>query len=295
VCGTVFPVPASYSPAVDPAAGPATHPRKETAAVATDLLTDRPLPPPGFVPPAGLMPPEPYPQTAEGYEKTTGFTISPRVLEWIPAACFTLIFLLTFFTWCGMYPGGYKAYSQNAWQAAFGNFSSDYFSEEVLKMESDLAARVGMNFLLIPYLIGLILVVALAWFERFIGPATERIPVPQIQEYWKYRFAVIAGLGAVLLLLLAFQIRIGFGLESAARQRAAIAYEKEFEKAGDNSTARQKVYVKQGQELGGYGLQNTSWLALAIAAHVVALAAAAGKFLIDARGERPPPRVSLYW
>jgi hypothetical protein len=62
-----------------------------------------------------------------------------------------------------------------------------------------------------------------------------------------------------------------------------------------NSNAEQKVYVKQGQELGGFGLKHTSWLALVFAAHIVALAAAAGMHFIDARGVKPPPRLSLSW
>jgi hypothetical protein len=215
------------------------------------------------------------------------------VLGWVPAACFTLVFLLTFFTWVGMYPGGYRAYTQNGWEAAFGSLDSNNFAEEFLKLETELKKRAPWNLLLVPFLLGLLVLLALSWGERAVrDPAM--IPAPAVQQYWKYRFAVIAGLAALLFGLLFFQTRIGFGLETAARKLTAEKYYDELAVA-DNSAAKQKVAVKEGREVGSYQIATTNWLALAMTALFVGLIAAALKFWLDTRGTKPPPRVSLTW
>ena len=77
-------------------------------------------------------------------------------------------------------------------------------------------------------------------------------------------------------------------------QLASEKYVAEMEKA-DNSAAKQKVYVKEGREVGSFQLQTTSWLALALAAHFVGLLAAGAKFWLDTRGTKPPPRVTVSW
>ena len=285
-CGKPFPVPGRYTPAVDPAAGPAD------SAPAFPAPPSRPAPPPGLVP--GTPPrPTAAPEPSFAAERTTGFPLSPIVLGWIPAACFTLVFLLTFFTWVGVYPGGYRAYTQNGWEAAFGSLDSNNFAEEVLKLEGELAKRTPWNLLLVPFLFGLLLLLAVAWVERVLRDP-DQLPVPAMAQYWRYRFAAIAGLGALLFGLLAFQSRIGFGLETAVRKVAAEKFETERQSA-DNSAAKQKVDVKEGREVGSYQLGTTSWLALALAALLVGVAAAALKFWLDTRGTKPPPRVSLTW
>ena len=146
--------------------------------------------------------------------------------------------------------------------------------------------------LLVPFLLGLLLLLALAAAERVLRDP-DRVPVPALAQAWKYRFAAIAGLGA-LFGLLAFQTRIGFGLETAARKLTAEKYDAEHQ-AADNSAAKQKLAVKEGREVGSYQLQTTSWLALALAALLVGVLATALKFWLDTRGTKPPPRVSLTW
>lgn len=286
-CGKVFALPGRYNPAVDPAAGPGDS-------APFPVPPSRPAPPPGLVPPGGASrPTAPASEPSLAAERTTGFPLSPVVLGWIPVACFTLVFLLTFFNWVGMYPGGYRAYTQNGWEAAFGSLDSNNFAEEVLKLEAELAKRTPWNLLLVPFLLGLLLLLAVAWAERALRDP-GRVPAPAVAQFWRYRFAAIAGLGALLFGLLAFQTRIGFGLETAVRKLAAEKYDAELQSA-DNSAAKQKVAVKEGREVASYQLHTTSWLALAVAALLVGVATAALKFWLDTRGTKPPPRVSLTW
>lgn len=292
-CGKPFAVPGTYAFAVDPTAGPPPD-----SVPAFPQKPARPAPPPGFVPPTAAGAPKPMAPPPESVvltsvERTAGFPLSPTVLGWIPAACLTLVFLLTFFTWVGVYPGGYRAYTQNAWEAAFGSIDSNNFAEEFLKLETDLAKRAPWNLLLLPFLLGLLAVLALAWGERAVRDP-DRIPVPAVKPLWQYRFALIAGLAALLFGLVAFQNRIGFGLETAVRQLTAEKYAEE-QKAADNSAAKQKVAVKEGREVGSYQIQTTSWLALAVAALFVGVVAAGVKFWLDVRGPKPPPRIAVTW
>jgi hypothetical protein len=246
--------------------------------------------PPGSAP-RPTAAPEPAPSLAG--ERTAGFPLSANVLGWVPAACFTLVFLLTFFTWVGMYPGGYRAYTQNGWEAAFGSLDSNNFAEEFLKLEKELAARTPWNLLLVPFLFGLLLLLAAAWAERALRDP-DRVPVPAVAQFWRYRFAALAGLAALLFGLLAFQSRIGFGLETAVRRMVAEKFDGELQSA-DTSAAKQKVAVREGREIASFQLHTTSWLALAMAALLVGVATAALKFWLDTRGTKPPPRVSLTW
>src|SRR5262249_31837304 len=71
-----------------------------------------------------VAPPTAPPQP-EGYMRKLTLSINPLILPWIAPGAFVLISFLTFFNWVGMYPGGYGVYTQNAWQAAFGSYSSN--------------------------------------------------------------------------------------------------------------------------------------------------------------------------
>ena len=136
-CGTMFDVPARYTPEVlsdpsgtattsparpeppAPVSLPSAIPSRPTSPAAAESPSDRPVPPPGFVPPSPPAPPPiptysappvvwgsqstPTPTVPGNYTKSLGITISPRVVAWLPAVLLTITFFCTFFPWIGSY------------------------------------------------------------------------------------------------------------------------------------------------------------------------------------------------
>src|SRR5213079_261119 len=60
-----------------------------------------------------------------GFGRVASFPLDPRVIRWVPAGALFLAFVLTFFPWNGLFPGGYSAYTQSAWGGLFANVSVD--------------------------------------------------------------------------------------------------------------------------------------------------------------------------
>lgn len=299
-CRKPFAVPGAYAPTV---AGDAATSRPTPEPVPVPDPAPRPAPPPGYVrptdptrsastaggPPAGgTLPP------LDGRGATV--TLSPVALDWLPVSCFTLILVLTFFSWVGLYPGGFKAYAQTPWAALAGVIDTNHFSEEVLQIETPLTKLLGSNWVvLVPYLLAVLAAVVLGWADRVVTAAhITRLPGPLgfVEKIWPYRFPLLAGLAVGTLVLLGLQIRLGFGLETATRQLVANDFAEALQ-AADNSSARQKILVKQGMKLGQYELQTTVWLTLAVVLHVTAVAAAGLRFWLYRRGTKPLPRVTF--
>ena len=276
VCHKAFPVPGRYAPSVagDPAA--------------------RPTPPPGLVAPADAPR-----AAAAGPDAPAGgpgrtLTLSPSRLGWLPVTCLTLVLVLSFFSWVGHYPGGYMAYSQSPWGALAGKFETNPSTDDVLHLEKPLNAAIGSNWLLLlPYLLALPAAVALGWADRALSATpVAGLPAP-LQGIWPYRAAVLAALAVLTLTLLALQVRLGFGLDTATRKVVAEHYADAL-KAAETSAAEQKILVKQGMEFGQYAVQTTWWLALAVALHAVAAVAALLRLWLARRGTKPLPRVTAW-
>ena len=66
----------------------------------------------GPSPAADRAPPPPPP---EGYAHARVLTLNQRLIPFLAPAALGLIFLLTFFPWIGLYPGGVNAGTQSAW------------------------------------------------------------------------------------------------------------------------------------------------------------------------------------
>jgi len=89
------------------------------------------------------------------------------------------------------------------------------------------------------------------------------------------------------------QVRIGFGLETATRSLVADRFAEALQ-AAETSSAKQKVLVKQGMELGQFAMQTTWWLTLALVLHAVAAVAAGLRLWLQRRGAKPLPRVTVW-
>ena len=294
-CGEEFAVPGRYAPAVDPTF--AVRPDPEP-----DPVPPPPAAPPGFVPPGSRAPTPRADAPPRGPATGRAIVVRPEVLDWFPAGCFTLILILTLFPWVGLYPGGHAAYTQSAWGAAFGRFSTDSFAESVIGKQVELAKLTHMNWVMLIYLLGLFLAVAVSWLDRAVAPAAaapaRRMGI--VEAVWPHRFPILAGLALGLLALLVIQTYAGFGLDTATERMVAAGYAKTKADAATpaapaaaTAAELQKQEIKRGMDLGQYDVGTTFWLGLAIGTHVVALLAVGLRLWLYRRGSKPLPR--LVW
>lgn len=296
-CKAPFAVPARYDPVVavpvPPPAPPPAPPPPE---------------PPPVIPPAppGLVPlPTTAPSAAlpAGYTRSAGITLTPNALAWVPAVGLTLILLLTPLTWVASYVGGHPVYAQGAWGALWGSSSRNFQLEEMARQQggwpADVLNKVYSDWpLMLPYLLVLVLAVAVAWAERLIG-GVDRARLPRqfgfIGDVWPHRIPLLAGLATTAALLLFAQMGRGFGLERAVRQTVVERFADERQKAAGNPSALDAIEFKADQEMNRFNLSRTFWLGLVVVAHVVVVLAMLGRAWLDRRGNKPPPRLVLQY
>jgi hypothetical protein len=225
-------------------------------------------------------------------------TLNATVVQWLPVALFTGLLGLSFFSWVGLFPGGVRAYTQSPWGALTGSFTTDYFSEEVIKLEAPLKKIIRSNFLwMLLYLLSLVAALALSWADRLLGLAAWTVwppPLRWLETLWPYRPLVLLGLAVALLSILLVQTSLGFGLENAVAQLVQEPAAERLAQA-DSSTAQQKIVVELGMKLGSYQLQTTTAFALVWWLHIVAILAVAARIWLERRGAKPEPRLVWEW
>lgn len=288
VCNRPIAVPAGYVPTV--AAPPRTAPAAETTVLPP---ADAPAPPPGFVPPKppAAGPAAPRPAASAG-------AAVPGWLAWVPAAALTVAFLLTFAPWVGCYPGGVRIYTQTPWQAAGGSFTTNPLPDDLVKDEAELLRVIRVSGWMLLYLPLLLATLAVAWVERLVPDPVANPRLAPLAAVWPHRWPILAGLTALLLVLLLVQAGAGFGLHGAVRQAAANAVE---ERAAKQPPAQQVAETNRqvvtaalvGMEANKLGAQGTTALELALVAHLLAAAAAGGWWWLGRRGGRTLPRLTL--
>lgn len=264
---------------------------------------EHPAPPPGFVPPETtqfeppLPPTPPPPPIPHGYTHSRGFSLSPRVMAWVPAVGLTLILLLTFLNWVGSYVGGHAVYAQSAWRSAARSVARDFPLERLMEQQAawptDVLNKVRTDWLMVPYLIALIVAVVFAWAERMVAALDRtRLPPPLrwVAAVWPYRIPVIAALATVAFILLVAQASNGFGLERAMKGLVGERFAAERTASAGNPAALDAIDFKQDQELSRFNLERTTWFYLALALHVAVVLAMLVRAALERRGNRPPPR-----
>ncbi len=274
--------PASFRP--DGVTAPAPPPPSSTA------TTKTPPPPPPEAPSTATAPPE-------GYTRAPTVWLSPKVLRWVPAVSLLLVFVLQFFSWVGLYPGGVPGVTQNAWQAAFGFYTEDGDMEPVLpsmqnKDKPDESSVPGVSVLTIFYLLLFfpVLVVTVAVLVHDLNLLRVKLP-PQVDKVLPWRWGIVGAANLVLFFFLALQLLFGFSLDS--RYSAWV----------DRQMQSKEAKTTQGQKLaeaarGGMleVLTHTVWLKLAIVLHILAIICAVLMYLLLQRSEsRPLPRMELLW
>lgn len=256
-------------------------------------LSDRPPPPPGLV----EMPPRVDPAGGTpARRRQWSVTLCPQGLAWVPVIALTLTLLLTFFPWVGIYPGGIGGYVQSPWGAMVGNFTSDHVVEDLLKLEGRLRERISWDWMMVPYLLGLLLAVFLAACDRFLPSAGSPMPSPLVAwlgSIWTQRARILPALAGALLALLVIQWLAGFSLENAIRKEVASTFAEARQQAGNVSAEQKKIDIREDMVLASYRLGHTLWCSLALAAQAIAVLALLANLALEARGKQPPPRIIL--
>lgn len=234
------------------------------------------------------------PLISEGYSRFRSVLLNRNICHWLVPVCFTLIFLLSFFKWDGFYPAGHAAYTQNAWQAMVGSMSVDPVAEKVFQKEKDLSETLRASLWLLPYLILVIVGLALAWVVSFVKSMNLRLPAI-LENMMDHRPTILMGCAALTLLILLIQTAVGFGLQNAMQERLPEELVEE-QKAAKTPEENQKIEMKIAREHGQYGpVQTTFVLKFVVFLHILALIGIMGETMLIRRGQRPPPRLGVMW
>jgi hypothetical protein len=329
LCGGTFTVPAL--PASIPAAGapvpaaaappppaPPAPSVPETFAIRSD--GDAPAapawsPPPAAPPPAApehaeipmVLPaegggtvPVQAPSTAppEGYHRTWTVWFSPKVLPWVAPVCVALVFILQFFPWVGVYPGGETLANANAWGAAFAGGSS-YADLQHAPLVGNALDKVpagenpfaGASVLAIFYLL---LFILLALPLTIASIVLDRVPLklpPSVQKILPWRWGIVAAANLIVFLFLALQLLVGFQMESNYRD-----WVQKHVNNPEAKTSTEKIVNDATRGMALDMVHDTAALRLAVFFHIVGILGAALAFWVERRGKgRPVPRLELMW
>lgn len=293
------PAPSLSEPPPAPPPPPSPTPAASSSSPDTYTLKQEPVvavPPPAPIttPPAPSSSaitssaPAPSSQPAEGYIRTDTLWFSPRVLQWVPPVCVALIFILQFFSWDGIYPGGVAAFRQGAWSAAFADGEPDRDLDDIAYVDKK---QLGFSAALIFYVL-LFLPTLVVTIGVLVIRLAKLPPLPPVvQQMLPYRWGIVTVLNVVVFFFLVLQIVLGFGLESYWKAKV----DTEIPALKEGKTQKIKETDARRGILLDY-LQRTFWLRLVVVLHVLAILAAALMYWINKRGEgRQLPKIELLY
>ncbi len=233
--------------------------------------------PPPFTPAPAYTPqaaahPSPAP-VMEDYRHKWTIWINPAVLQGLAVVAAVVLFVLSFFPWVGIYPGGVPISTQSAWQAGFGGHSFD----------TELGKEL-YGLLLVPLLL---LTVAAGVLTVLAGP----LPA-WLVRLKPWRWGIVAGVALLMFILLTLQLVTGFKVESKVQTDVETKLA-DRPKAATSPVDVKRVSHDRGVELGVLyrttALTGVFWLQLLL------VVCAALVFRFERRPSRPMPRIDLAW
>jgi hypothetical protein len=312
-CGKSFPTPARYSAMVptadaEAAAGPIEPVRSLPHPEIPAPAGNNPYPPPGYVPPppetrldtTRISSPQATVPTASeaspGLTRSCGITISPPVVAWLPALLLTVVLVCTAFPWVGCFVGDSAVYAQRPWGAMFGSTPYRNFRlEEAGVIPSGWLDKISSDWrLLLPFFFLLLVSLVFAWAERGLSSVDPR-QIPPLAKLWPWRNTVIAGCATLALIMLLLQVGQGFSMERAIHRHIEQEFADRLEKAANSPAELARLEYLEEQVFRSYNVEYTTWFYIAVIAHTLAVAAIFLRLLLDRRGDRPAPRVVLYY
>lgn len=302
-CQKVFDAPAKYTPTVlsEPAPAPPPKPipprNPESTPMSPDVTAERSAPPPGFVSPTPPMMPttSAAPLMPAGYTRARVISFNPRVIAWLPAILLLVTFICTFAPWVGMYLGGYPAYSQGPWSAMVGSINPNHEFAEKMQTPTGWIDKVTSDWeLMVPFLLALILAMALALADRGFHSLDPR-KIPPLAGIWKWRKLAILVFAAAAFALAFTHVLNGFGMERAIRKTVAEQFAKERADAAGSRAKVAQVQYHEEQEFAKYNLERTTWLYVALTCNLLAVLAMLAHTALERRGDTPPPRLVVQY
>jgi hypothetical protein len=251
--------------------------------------------------PGDTTPPPPPPPPPAGYTRKFSIQLGPQVLAWIPAVSFFLIFVLSFFAWVGLYPGGVDVYSQNAWQAAFGSpsnpdpvFETQIFEDLVNRKFDSKKDTPSMAVLTLFYLLAFLPIFVMVIAVTAATQLKVKLP-PVVEPIWAWRYLAIAGLTLIPVFFLMLQSLVGYPLEDKAKSFVNDRYKADRDSA-KTEDAKKKVDILEGMGDGSLCPRRTLARSLVVLFHLLAPICAALAYWVERRGtSRPLPRMELLW
>jgi hypothetical protein len=206
---------------------------------------------------------------------------------------FTIVF--TCFPWVGSYAGSSAVYSQRPWGAMFGSVSRNFTLEKIVGIPAGWLDKVRADWeLMVPYLLLLLFVTALAWAERGLHAFDPR-KIPPLAKVWPHRHTVIFGLAGFVFVLGLIQVTNGFGMERAIRKQVVEQFAPAREAAANSPADQASLDWAVEQTYAKYNLERTSWMYLALTCNLLAVLAVVGRLMLDRRGHKPPPKILLHY
>jgi hypothetical protein len=262
-------------------------------------------PPPPKPPKQAPLPvPSPAPRSSAPADYSGKFTIwlSPLYMQYVPAVALFLVFILTFFTWVGYYPGELTVDTQSAWQAAFGRVTTDLNFETISivqpkRAEDEVTIRMmprvvpGFDFLLFMFLLLLFVNLVVAVVAVALNFSMQILPA-MLQPYVSWRWPVLALITVVVYGLLQLNDYVGFNLHRRAMEDIdAIARRRD--QAATTADEKLEIRRQRGELL--RSLEETYWYRSARRLYFLAVLFAALTMLAELRSPRPCPRVDLLY
>jgi hypothetical protein len=322
LCNGTFTVPTL--PASAPAPPPPPPPLPTTPAAPDIFGFKDPLPPPpttapapppapGFTAPAPgpSLPPPPPPLPPGEYTRKMATWLSPKILQFVPPVALFFVFIFQFFTWVGVYPGGYAAATQNAWQVIWGGASEDPNMKKVFHLTTDAELaeankdvkddkdkmkdnRPGWGLLMILYLLCFFPVFALTVACAALGLVPLKLP-PAVASALPWRWGIAFLLNLFVFFVLTLQLIAGFPLESTMRAvgEAEAAKKVPTTKRDAVEEVQYKVIIGAFTTM----VERTTWLYLAYWLHLLVVFVALLLFWLSQRERfnKPLPVIELRW
>lgn len=317
----LVPLPPTFDP---PAAAPppaAEDPVYKLAPEPARPSAPPPSPPPRREPkpaPAATEPPRsPAPPPGE-YAHRRVWQLNKSLVPWVAPLGLVLLFILWFFPWTGVYPGGHAVYTQTPLQAIWAGYSINPVGEKVFRTDREiqelakraaegksdgddatppfrraLDAAIRLNMRMLLYILPLLLGLVLAITPLVVQHKPLRLP-PALETIWPWRTAILTGAIGLATLVLLLQLFLGFGLESGITGMVEKSFSKEIE-AEKTSEEQAMLDIREGLQLGRFQLHRTVWLDAAVVLQLLALAGAGLEWWLERRRNRPLPRLEVMW
>jgi hypothetical protein len=247
------------------------------------------LPPtqPGAItstPPAGSVP------SLSGYTRIHTIYLSDRALQWVPPVAVFLIFVLSFFSWVGLYPGGVPSLTQSAWNIVGGGASyvDPDISPRITPAEVPWSASMLLYCLLLLVTV-VFTIFCVAW--PFLEPQLKHQIPPAVAQFIPVRWGIAALLNVAVFLVLLIPVLFGFPLESKAREQASTQYNVETAKGTKGKLETQREYGRFLEEV-----KRPFTLSVVVFLHILTILSTALVFWIEQRGPAwPLPKIELAW